>query len=191
MPLDYRHPGGGKIDLAVIRRRATDPAHRLGSLFFNPGGPGGPGTVVLPFAYRLFPAAVRARFDIVSFDPRGVGASTAARCFPSAAAETRLLAQVPNGFPVGAAEETDWHAGFAGMDAICAKRNDPVLSHMSTADVARDLDLLRQAVGDRALNYLGVSYGTLLGATYANLPRQGQGHGAGRQRGSGRLDRHR
>ena len=74
VPLDYRHPRGRTIHLAVIRHRATDPAHRIGTLFFNPGGPGGAGTALLPSVISVFPAAVQARFDIVSWDPRGVGA---------------------------------------------------------------------------------------------------------------------
>src|SRR5579859_7812662 len=81
VPLDYHHPRGKLIDIAVIRHLATDPAHRIGSLFFNPGGPGGSGVEALPLVYSLFPAQVRAQFDLVSFDPRGVGASTAVQCY--------------------------------------------------------------------------------------------------------------
>lgn len=79
VPLGYGDPNGPAIDIAVIRHPATDPAHRIGSLFFNPGGPGDSGTQALPLYYSTFPEAVRARFDVVSFDPRGVGASTAPR----------------------------------------------------------------------------------------------------------------
>ncbi len=86
VPLDYHDPHGRMIDIAVIRHLATDPADRIGSLFFNPGGPGGSGTQALPLYYSLFPAQVRARFDIVSFDPRGVPGSTAVQCYPSLAA---------------------------------------------------------------------------------------------------------
>jgi pimeloyl-ACP methyl ester carboxylesterase len=170
VPLDYRHPRGATITIAMIRHLATDPARRIGSLFFNPGGPGGSGTEDLPLAYRLFPAAARARFDLVSFDPRGVGRSTAVRCFPTARAEDKFLARLPAGFPVGARQDAAWERGWARFDAICAARADPgLLVHDTTADVARDMDLLRQAVHDPVLNYLGVSYGTMLGATYANL----------------------
>src|SRR5262249_2746747 len=84
VPLDYRHPGGRTIRLAVIRHRATDPAHRIGTLFFNYGGPGAPGTAGLARSAGLLPAAMRARFDVASWDPRGVGESTAVKCFASA-----------------------------------------------------------------------------------------------------------
>ena len=104
VPLDYRHPRGAKIRLAVIRHRATDRGRRVGTLFFNPGGPGDAGTQLLPAWIDLFPAAVRARFDIVSWDPRGVGASTAVQCFPSQEGENRFLARLPPGFPVGRSE---------------------------------------------------------------------------------------
>jgi pimeloyl-ACP methyl ester carboxylesterase len=171
VPLDYRHPRGRTIHLAVIRHRATDPAHRIGTLFFNPGGPGAGGTAVLPSAIDLFPATVRARFDIVSWDPRGVGASTPVECFASAQDEVDFLdGMVPgSSFPVGSAEMGDWIRRYRAFDRHCERRSGSLLRHVSTADTARDLDLLRRAVGDRRLNYYGVSYGTFLGATYANL----------------------
>jgi pimeloyl-ACP methyl ester carboxylesterase len=169
VPLDYRHPRGRQIDIAVIRHLATDRARRAGTLFFNPGGPGTSGTAALPLAYGLFPAQVRARFDIVSFDPRGVPVSTSIRCFPDATAENSFLSRAPQGFPVGAKQEAAWVRTYADFDERCVRRNGGLLAHVSTADVARDMDLLRQAVGAPKLNYLGVSYGTILGATYANL----------------------
>jgi pimeloyl-ACP methyl ester carboxylesterase len=170
VPLDYRHPRRQMISIAVIRHRATDPARRIGSLFFNPGGPGDGGVEELPTMwYPLFPARVRARFDIVSFDPRGIGSSTAVRCFATAAAENRFLAQAPAGFPVGTRQVAAWDRTFARFDALCGRRNKALLPHVTTADTARDMDLLRRAVGDPVMNYLGISYGSLLGATYANL----------------------
>jgi pimeloyl-ACP methyl ester carboxylesterase len=169
VPLDYRHPHGPMIQLAVIRHQATDPARRIGSLFFNPGGPGDPGTSYLPFEYPYFPAQVRQRFDIVSWDPRGVGQSTAVQCFPSPAAEAKFFAGLPAGFPVGRAQQDTWIRRYGQFGKICERRQPALLSHVSTAESARDLDLLRRAVGDPKLNYLGVSYGTYLGATYANL----------------------
>jgi hypothetical protein len=89
VPLDYRHPRGRTIHLAVIRKRATDPARRIGTLFINFGGPGGPGTAGLP--QSTLPPALGTRFDIGSWDPRGVGESTAVKCFASAQAESRFL----------------------------------------------------------------------------------------------------
>jgi pimeloyl-ACP methyl ester carboxylesterase len=170
VPLDYQNPRGATISIAMIRHLATDPARRAGSLFFNPGGPGGPGTAALPQVYPLLPAAARARFNVISFDPRGVGRSTAVRCFATAAAENSFLARLPAGFPVGARQDAAWERGYARFDALCAAHaNRGLMAHDTTADVARDMDLMRRAVGDPVLNYLGVSYGTMLGATYANL----------------------
>ncbi len=178
VPLDYSQPLGKTIQLAVIRHRASDPAHRIGSLFFNPGGPGGPGTVILPLylnepvttAPVMFPLAVRQRFDIISWDPRGVGASTAVQCFPTKQAEAAEIAKLALGFPVTLAQKQAWIKGWAFIGQQCAKSPTAyLLPHVSTADTARDLDLLRRAVGDETLSYQGNSYGTLLGAVYANL----------------------
>ena len=167
VPLDYRQPRGATIRLAVLRHRATEPAHRIGSLFVNGGGPNEQIEGVLR-AYHNFPAALRQRFDIITFDPRGFGYSTAIRCFPGEAAESKLLSGLPP-FPVGAKQQATWIRVYARFDALCAQRNGRLLDHDTTADVARDMDLLRQAVHDPVLNYLGLSYGSGLGATYANL----------------------
>ena len=172
VPLDYRHPRGAMIKLAVIRHRASDGARRLGSLFYNPGGPGNSGVETLPHVLGLFPAALVARFDMISWDPRGVGASTAVQCFASEAAEKRFLAGTgiaAKSFPVGRPQMRRWIDRYRDFGVRCARRNGGLLEHVSTADTARDLDLLRRAVGDRRLNYQGGSYGTFLGATYANL----------------------
>ena len=168
VPLDYRSPGGAKITLAVVRHPATGPGRRLGTLFINPGGPGGPGTSAIPRAIRLVPAALRARFDVVSWDPRGVGESTAVQCFASRAAENTFLGAAAV-FPLGAAQELAYIKRWAQFGQRCAARDGALLNHVTTAETARDLDLLRRAVGDPKLNYLGLSYGTYLGATYANL----------------------
>jgi pimeloyl-ACP methyl ester carboxylesterase len=156
----------------VIRHRAGDPAHRIGTLFFNPGGPAAPGTLVLAHAYSVFAAALRARFDIVSWDPRGVGDSTAVQCFRSANDESDFFAGIPSfqtSFPVNSGEMLAWIRRFRRFGRACARRNGTLLRHVSTADTARDLNFLRRAVGAPMLNYLGGSYGTFLGATYANL----------------------
>jgi pimeloyl-ACP methyl ester carboxylesterase len=174
-PLDYSDPHGATIGLAVIRHPATDPANRLGTLFFNPGGPGGPGTLQLPEWLHFFPATLRARFDLISWDPRGVsltsevGASTAVRCFATREDEEKFFARLPDGFPVGRAEQRAWISLYARFGLRCAETNGDLLAHVSTADTGKDLDLLRQAVGDPQLDFLGLSYGTILGATYANL----------------------
>ena len=168
-PLDYSDPQGATIELAVIRHLATDPANRLGTLFYNPGGPGAPGTATLPLELPLFPVTLSARFDLISWDPRGIGASTAVRCFATPEDEQQFFAGLPEGFPVGWAEQRAWISRYARFGLRCAESNGDLLAHVSTADTAKDLDLLRQAVGDPQLNFLGISYGTFLGATYANL----------------------
>jgi pimeloyl-ACP methyl ester carboxylesterase len=174
VPLNYRHPRGKMISLAVARHLATDPGRRAGTLFINYGGPS---EQIEQFVsgFSAIPAALRARFNIVTFDPRGFGLSSAIRCFPSMAAESRFLAALPP-FPVGAAQDKAWERTYARFDARCARLGGPLLGHDTTADVARDINLLRQAVGARTLNYLGQSYGTALGATYANLFPATAGH---------------
>ena len=172
VPLDHGRPGGAMIRLALIRHPAADHAHRVGTLFFNPGGPGR-AVAVFPQIYRdFFPAGLRARFDIVTWDPRGIGGSTPVRCFASEQEEERFFAGVPiagSGFPVGRAQIDRSIRRYREFDRRCGRRNGALLEHLSTADDARDLDLLRQAVGARMIDYIGISYGTFLGATYANL----------------------
>ncbi|MEU5811135.1 alpha/beta hydrolase [Streptomyces sp. NPDC047718] len=169
VPLDHADPGGRAVDLALVRRKATDGARRIGTLFVNPGGPGGPGTVQVPQNYDSFPEELRERFDIVSWDPRGIGNSTAVSCFDSTDAAEAWGRSKPAGFPVGQKERTTWIEAYEDLGRRCEQRDAELLRHVSTADTARDLDLLRQAVGEPQLNYFGVSYGTILGATYANL----------------------
>ncbi|WP_344394901.1 alpha/beta hydrolase [Streptomyces vastus] len=170
VPLDYSGFRAGRptLELAVIRARATGPGRRIGSLFFNPGGPGGAGTVGLPAQYEKFPEELRQRFDIVSWDPRGIGESTAVRCFTDTEEAENWIADVPP-FPVGRQQRKEFIAAYADLGRRCEQRVPELLRHVSTADTARDLDWLRRAVGEKQLRYWGVSYGTFLGATYANL----------------------
>jgi pimeloyl-ACP methyl ester carboxylesterase len=168
VPLDYADPNGTTISLSVIRLPATDPAHRIGSLFLNPGGPGGSGVSwALDVGPTLYSPEVRARFDIVGFDPRGVGGSTALRCFGNP--KLWSPAFTPFAFPSTTDELTTWMDADQFLASSCAQRGGRIGDHMSTADVARDLDALRQAVGDGKLNYVGWSYGTMIGQTYANM----------------------
>lgn len=167
VPLDYQYPHGQEINIAVIRHLATGPGTPLGSLFFNGGGP----TAQIsdfPTGYAAFPAVLQARYNIITFDPRGFGDSTGLQCFPAEAAEDKLLGSLP-AFPVGAAQEAAWERTWSELDATCATNAGPLLDHDTTADVARDMNLLREAVGDPVLNYYGQSYGTFLGTVYANL----------------------
>ena len=170
VPLDYSNPASRSITLSVVRHAATDGAHRIGTLFMNPGGPGGQGTVDLPDWIALFSPTMRARFDIISWDTRGIGNSTAVQCFANAAEEAKFFEVVPYlAFPVGAEQKRAWLDRFETYGSICLQRNGALLSHISTVDTALDMDLLREAVGEPTLNYLGTSYGTFLGAVYANL----------------------
>jgi pimeloyl-ACP methyl ester carboxylesterase len=170
VPLDYDDPAGGRISLALIRLPASgDPAERIGSLFVNPGGPGGSGFELVLFAGPfLFPPEVGERFDIVGFDPRGVARSTGLRCFGSFRQLVQSTLQ-PLPFPLTEQEEAEWIARERAFDENCARRGTRLAEHISTANVARDLDQLRAAVGDEQLTYYGVSYGSFLGTTYANL----------------------
>lgn len=173
VPLDHDDPGGAKIGLALIRHRASDPERRIGSLFYEPGGPGTGGTTFLPAIFGDFPAALRARFDIISWDPRGVGASTAVQCFDSEAAEAAFFRGSPTrsveGFPVGSDQMETWIDRYRGFGARCRRRNGKLLRYVSTVDTVRDLDLMRKRVGDRKLSFLGTSYGTIVGSVYANM----------------------
>jgi hypothetical protein len=134
VPLDYSDPGRRTIELALIRRKATGPGGRIGTLFFNPGGPGGPGTTALPGGfYDLFPREVRERFDIVSWDPRGVGESTAVRCFDSPEEARAWENRLPVAFPVGPRERRIWIAAYAtylrnGVDLGAAATLDQFLT---------------------------------------------------------------
>jgi len=169
VPLDYDHPGGPAISLALIRLPATDQAHRIGSLLTNPGGPGMSGVAsiraVPPGAY---PPGMRARFDIIGFDPRGVARSTPIQCFPSNRARSRFFAGVPL-FPVTRREQVLVAAKNAEFGGICLRHNAAIMRHMSTANAARDMDLLRRALGDQKLTFYGASYGSYLGEVYAAL----------------------
>lgn len=168
VPFDYDSGSGGTIQLAVVRLPATDPAHRIGSLFINPGGPGGSGFDFALFAAPiLFDAEVRARFDIVGFDPRGIVRSTPLRCFGNDRQWAGFI--TPFFFPVTDEEEAIWEDADHFLVDACAQRGGRIGDHMSTANVARDLDQLRKAVGDDRLTYVGYSYGSAIGVQYANL----------------------
>jgi pimeloyl-ACP methyl ester carboxylesterase len=167
VPLDYSRPRGPSISIALTRLPATGPGRKIGSLFLNPGGPGGSGVdYVLGAGPFLYTDAVRARFDLVGFDPRGIMRSTPLRCFNS---PDEWPQGPPIAFPLTPSEEQQWIATERAVDRACRERGGPIRDHMSTANVARDLDQLRQLVGDDQLSYAGVSYGSYLGVTYANL----------------------
>lgn len=163
-PLDYDDPNGKQINIAIARLAAVGPAaDRVGSLVFNPGGPGGSGIDSLGFIPLTMSPEILQRFDLVSFDPRGVGASTALTCDNDLDDQVTLLA---GGDDIGWQELVDNTA--AQLDTCTAETN-ALAPHVGTNNAARDLDLLRAALGDDGLSYVGYSYGTRLGATYAEL----------------------
>jgi pimeloyl-ACP methyl ester carboxylesterase len=168
-PRDWADPGAGDIELAIIRQRATG-GEAIGSLLVNPGGPGVSGYDYVRDAIGvLAPQELQERYDVVAFDPRGVARSTPVECVGSAAEMDAFLYDIPDG-ERGSAEWDD--ASVAQAEAFadgCAERSGDLLPFVSTADTARDLDLLRGVLGDELLHYLGYSWGTALGATYAGL----------------------
>ena len=164
VPLDYNQPHGATITLPVVRLPAADPAGRIGSLFVNFGGPGTGGVGELVSLGPRYPDLLRQRFDLVSFDPRGVGGSTPVRC-----ARDGTTGDDPAGSPVRAEQRTSFFISSAALGRSCAAASGDLLAHTSSANTARDLELLRQAVGDESLSFLGYSYGTYVGAVYANL----------------------
>ena len=165
VPLDYDEPEGEVIDVAVLRSPATG-GERLGSLVVNPGGPGASGVDYARAARAVVGGAVQDRYDIVGFDPRGVGESTPVDCLDDDALDDFVAADAS---PVDDAEIAEIQAQSAALAAGCAELSGELLPHMSTEDVARDLDVLRAVLGDEQLVYLGKSYGTFIGATYADL----------------------
>ncbi|WBQ03277.1 alpha/beta hydrolase [Kribbella sp. CA-293567] len=169
VPTDYDRPRGATTTIALTRLPASDPAKRIGTLFTNPGGPGGPGVPFVQQAAQFaYTPQVRAQFDILGFDPRGVGKSDPVTCYPTAAEEAAALGEVTS-FPITPAEDKAYLKANLKLAASCLTTSPDRLAHFSTANVARDMDLLRQAVGDRKLSYVGYSYGTDLGATYAKF----------------------
>jgi pimeloyl-ACP methyl ester carboxylesterase len=167
VPIDYAHPANGAIELALIRLPATDPATRIGELVTNPGGPGESGVqFVRDAAASLFSPGLRARFDIVGFDPRGVGQSHPVECVDGATMDH--LDQL-DPIPDTPAERTALVAGAKAFDAGCVANSGPLLPFLTTVDTAKDLEQIRLALGEPKLTYLGFSYGTFLGSTYANL----------------------
>ncbi|MFC9437301.1 alpha/beta hydrolase [Nocardia sp. NPDC057030] len=166
VPLDWNDPDGKKIQLGVNRLPATDPAQKIGDLVFNPGGPGGAGTeFVAAESARpgLFPAGIRQRFDLIGYDPRGVGAGRPGiRC-------DSTRPHHPNQFPSSQTEFDDLVAANRAYGTSCQQMTGDLLDHVDTVQVARDLEALRRRLGGAPLNYLGLSYGTEIGAEYARL----------------------
>jgi pimeloyl-ACP methyl ester carboxylesterase len=166
VPVDYAKPAGATMSVAVIRIRYQDQPDRIGSLLVNPGGPGASGFFLAISLAASLPDDMLEHFDLVGFDPRGVGLSTPIRC-ESDKDETRALAlNVDVRTAAGLTQAKNLAENFA---AGCRAKYGAKLEHYNTVETARDMDRIRAAVGDDKLNYLGFSYGTELGAVYAHL----------------------
>ena len=164
VPLDYAHPNGGKIHLGFARLRASDRRHRVGSLIVNPGGPGGAGSDVVAVeaaGMHLWHPALHRRFDLIGMDPRGIGLSSPVRCDP--AVYNRIVSFAPR----SRAEFRRLDTHIRALGKSCLRRTGPLLRHVDTVSVARDMELLRRALGDGKLNFLGLSYGAEIGTLYA------------------------
>ena len=167
VPLDYDQPNGPTISLAVVRLPATDQAHRIGSLFLNPGGPGGSGVVYTVFAGpSLYTDEVRARFDLVGFDPRGVANSMPAAWCNSDADNDRLRADPTVEYTQEGVDHIE-KENKEFVQRCLDKMGKEFLENLGTANVAKDLEAIRVGLGDDKLTYLGYSYGTRIGALYA------------------------
>jgi pimeloyl-ACP methyl ester carboxylesterase len=167
VPLDWSKQAGPTISLSVIRRPASTPAQRIGSLFVNFGGPGVAGVATVKATGLRLDRLGGGRFDVVSWDPRGTGESTHVSCFAGTRAQVRFWGVFR--IPVTRPQAERFVQKTAAFARRCAARSRDLLPHISTVDTVRDLDYLRELVGDPQLNYRGVSYGTFLGQTYANL----------------------
>jgi pimeloyl-ACP methyl ester carboxylesterase len=164
VPLSYDDPAAASISLQVIRLKAADQSRRIGSLVMNPGGPGGSGIDYARAARAVTTDALRERYDVVGFDPRGVGTSNPIRCLDDKQTDEFLT---NDGAPSTPAEVAMVAEISAGIAKGCLQRSPQLVAHIGTRDVAKDLDILRQALGDQKLTYLGKSYGTAIGSSYA------------------------
>jgi pimeloyl-ACP methyl ester carboxylesterase len=164
-PIDWAKPSGPRFDLQLVKVAATSPAKRIGSLLVNPGGPGASGR---KFARQLqggaLPSIIRERFDIIGWDPRGVGSTLPIKCLGPSGMEALYAADQT---PDSPAEFDELIAITRRFTEACAANSAGVLEHVSTADVVKDMDAIRIALGESKISYLGFSYGTLLGAAYA------------------------
>ncbi|MFJ6616714.1 alpha/beta hydrolase [Kitasatospora sp. NPDC091335] len=155
VPLDYADPGGRTVDVALARVPAADPQLRMGALLLNPGGPGNSGVGMVRWGWQSYQGPLHERFDLVGFDPRGAGDTTPVHCLDDRTRDEW-----------DATDDLGYDRGSTLAEA-CRARHADLLPHLGTRDTARDLDVLRGALGERRLDFLGFSYGTHLGARYA------------------------
>ncbi|QUQ64207.1 alpha/beta hydrolase [Kutzneria sp. CA-103260] len=162
VPLDWSQPHGAQISLALSRVNAADPSKRVGTLLINPGGPGGAGAESIEYGADGLPQQLRDRFDLVGFDPRGVGHSV-----PAVTCSQPVFDPTVTQFPTTQAQFDQLVAHNRAVGADCLRKTGPLLAHLDTISVARDLDAIRVALGEDKLNFLGLSYGSLIGNLYA------------------------
>ncbi len=165
VPVDWAKPDGPTMKIAVARQQATDPEKRIGALFSNPGGPGASGLDDALYAESPtegYDKSIRSRFDIIGFDPRGIGRSGKLRC------DDKLAGKVPTR-PKNAAEFARMRTLNKQLADSCRAGSGPVAEHMDSVSVARDMDAIRAALGEKKISFLGHSYGTLIGRQYARL----------------------
>ncbi|WP_405982940.1 alpha/beta hydrolase [Streptomyces sp. NBC_00158] len=162
VPLDYQRPRGAAIDLAISRIKSQDPAKRHGIMLLNPGGPGGSGLDLPLMMDEAMPKEVRDRYDLIGFDPRGVGGSSPITCGLTEAEQNFDRAYRPETFP----SDVAWARTVADK---CREKAGAVLPYITTRNTARDMDSIRAALGERKLSYVGYSYGTYLGAVYTQM----------------------
>jgi pimeloyl-ACP methyl ester carboxylesterase len=164
VPLDYAKPDGALMPIALIRTKATGGSGRIGSLIFNFGGPGGSGVDILPALATAY-AKLSTRYDLVSFDPRGIGKSRPVTCLDDRQTDVQVAADVTPDTPTEIAGMARMRTEFI---AGCVRNSGPVLPYVGTHNAARDIDAIRTALGDAQTYYFGISYGTFLGGNYAH-----------------------
>ncbi|GAA1963206.1 alpha/beta hydrolase [Catenulispora subtropica] len=164
VPLDYAQPGGKYLKVAMVKWPAADGANKVGSLLTNPGGPGASGVDFVEEAKKQFDGALHAHFDIIGFDPRGLGRSEPIHCLDDKTQDA-LYEQDPPKDP--AARKAKAEKDSKDLATACAKNSGDLLPYVGSKYVAKDMDVMRQVLGDKKLNYLGISYGTYIGSVYA------------------------
>ena len=167
VPLDYDQPKGATVEVAVLRSKAK--GRKIGSLFLNPGGPGGSGVGMASAAELFLSPTLLEKFDVIGMDPRGIANSSQVKCFPSVRQQTLVMQRFVPGFPVGRVQERTHIAATSQYARACSTTGKPLSASMSTANVARDMDLIRRSLGEKQMNFLGFSYGSYLGNVYANM----------------------
>jgi pimeloyl-ACP methyl ester carboxylesterase len=169
LPVDYDQPKGATTEVALLRVHVANPKLRIGTLFVNPGGPGGSGVLMAAAASQFLAPKLLARFDIVGVDPRGINFSDNVRCWSDLGAQGKALSGFSTPFPTTADQTERYIRSSIAFGRACSTSHQALGASMSTAQVARDMDVLRRTLGDAKLTYLGFSYGSYLGQVYANM----------------------